>query len=58
MPAKRIFLEMDELAALLSAATAQDAPLNDALPLADLGPATRLVAHLLAQGKRPASTGS
>jgi len=51
---KRTFLEMDELAALLSAATAQDAPLADAPPLAQLGPTTRLVAHLLAQGNRPA----
>ena len=51
---KRTFLEMDELAALLNAATAQDAPLADAPPLAQLGPTTRLVAHLLGQGKRPA----
>ncbi len=52
---KRTFLEMDELAALLDAASKQDAPLNDDAPrLADVGPTTRLVAHLLAQGKRPA----
>lgn len=50
---RRTFLEMDELAALLDAAAAKDQPLDPQAPLGDIGPRTRLVAHLLAQGKRP-----
>lgn len=50
---KRSFLERDELAALLDAAAAQDQPLHPNVDFAAVGPTTRLVAHLLAQGKRP-----
>lgn len=48
---RRTFLEMDELAALLDAAAAQD----QALPHkpAELGLTAKLVAHLLEQGLRP-----
>jgi integrase len=49
---RRTFLELDELAALLDAAAAQDKPLRIVEP-GELGPTTQLVAHLLAQGKRP-----
>lgn len=49
---RRTFLEMDELATLLQAAADQDRPLH-AVPDGELSPTARLVAHLLAQGKRP-----
>ena len=49
----RTFLEMDELACLLDTATAQEQPLRPAQTPAALGTTTALVAHLLAQGKRP-----
>lgn len=49
----RTFLEMDELAALLDAAAAQEQPLRQAKTPAELGHTTALVAHLLAQGRRP-----
>lgn len=50
---KRTFLERDELATLIDAAAAQDQPLDPGRSLEDIGPTTRLVAHLLNQGKRP-----
>jgi len=49
---RRTFLEIDELATLLEAAADQDRPLT-VLPDRELGLTTRLVAHLLDQGKRP-----
>jgi integrase len=49
---RRTFLEMDELAALLDAAAAQDATYQPPPP-SDLGPTTRLIAHLHAQGLTP-----
>jgi integrase len=49
----RTFLEMDELACLLDAAATQEQPLHPAETPAALGTTTALVAHLLAQGKRP-----
>jgi integrase len=49
---RRTFLERDELAALLDAAAEQDRPLAN-VKLGELGPTATLVAHLLAQGKRP-----
>lgn len=49
---RRTFLEADELAALLDVAAAQDAP-HRPPPAADLGPTTRLVGHLHAQGTTP-----
>lgn len=49
----RTFLEMDELACLLDAASTQEQPLRPAQTPAALGPTTALVAHLLSQGKRP-----
>jgi integrase len=50
----RTFLEMDELACVLDAAAKQDRTLDPALAPRKIGPTTALVAHLLAQGKRPA----
>ena len=47
----RTFLEMDELATVLDAASDQDCPVST-IPAA-LGPTASLVAHLLAQGLRP-----
>lgn len=49
---RRTFLERDELAALLAAAAEQDQSLAN-VKLGTLGPTAQLVAHLLAQGKRP-----
>jgi integrase len=49
----RTFLEMDELACLLEAAAAQEQPLQPPKAPAALGTTTALVAHLLAQDKRP-----
>jgi integrase len=49
---RRTFLEMDELAALLDAAAAQDATPKPR-DHAEHSPTTRLVGHLLAQGMRP-----
>jgi integrase len=49
---RRTFLEMDELATLLDVAAEQDRPLP-AIPREEMGLTTRLVAHLLAQGRRP-----
>jgi integrase len=49
---RRTFLERDELWAVLDAAAEQDRPLAN-VKLAELGPTATLVAHLLAQGKRP-----
>jgi integrase len=49
---RRTFLEMDELACLLDAASEQDRELPDT-PLGTLPPAAALVAHLFVQGKRP-----
>jgi integrase len=49
---RRTFLERDELAALLAVAAEQDQPLAH-VKLGELGPTAQLVAHLLAQGKRP-----
>ncbi len=49
----RTFLEMDELACLLDAASAQEQPLRPAQAPAKLGTTTALVSHLLAQGRRP-----
>ncbi len=49
---RRTFLEMDELATLLDVAAEQDRPLS-AIPREEMGLTTRLVAHLLAQGRRP-----
>ena len=51
---RRTFLELDELAALLDAAAAQDAP-HQPRSLADLGPTTRLVGHLYAQVVPPST---
>jgi integrase len=50
----RTFLEMDELACVLDAAAKQDRTLDAATMPRKIGPTTALVAHLLAQGKRPA----
>jgi integrase len=50
---RRTFLETDELAALLSAAADQDRQLRARIDPSQLGPTTRLVAHLLEQGHRP-----
>jgi integrase len=50
---RRTFLEMDELAALLDAASRQDRTIDPHKIHRDIGPTTRLVGHLLAQGKRP-----
>jgi integrase len=50
----RTFLEMDELACVLDAAAKQDRTLDLAAMPREIGPTTSLVAHLLAQGKRPA----
>jgi integrase len=49
----RTFLEMDELACVLDAAAKQDRTLDPAVAPRKVGPTTALVAHLLAQGKRP-----
>jgi integrase len=46
-------LEIDDLAALLDAAAEQDQPVRPVIQRADLGPTTRLVEHLLTQGRRP-----
>jgi integrase len=50
---RRTFLEMDELAALLDAAAAQDAPFTRPPTPNELGPTGQLVAHLLATGLTP-----
>lgn len=49
---RRSFLEADELAALLAAASQQDRPLSQ--PVGDVGPTAKVVAALLARGARPA----
>ena len=50
---RRSFLEMDELAALLDAAAAQEVPLPAGGAPIDLGPTAALVAHLISHGLRP-----
>lgn len=49
---RRTFLERDELAAILDTAAEQDRPLAN-VRLGELGPTATLIAHLLAQAKRP-----
>jgi integrase len=49
----RTFLEMDELAALIDAAGAQDEPAREALPQPKLGLRTLQVQHLLGKGYHP-----
>ncbi len=50
---KRTFLEMDELAALIDAATEQDISLAQSVAPIELGLTVARVAHLRAQGKSP-----
>jgi integrase len=49
----RSFLEMDELAALLDAAAAQEVPLPTTVSGAEVGPTTAMVGALLRKGLRP-----
>ena len=49
----RTFLEMDELAALLQAASEQDEPSHEAAPHPRLGVRTLQVQHLLSKGYQP-----
>jgi integrase len=49
----RTFLEMDELAAVLDAAAAQDRLLDPTDAPGTFGPTAALVRHLFSQGKRP-----